>query len=87
MNEECLEIQHAHTFCLGVQATLSLTGEQGAHTLFTGQRERKREGERVRKRKEREKEKEGGERETEKEGGREMYNIFERNDRWHLLVI
>jgi hypothetical protein len=48
MNEERLEIQHANTFCFRVHATLSpsLTGEQGAHTLFTGQRERERERER-----------------------------------------
>jgi hypothetical protein len=48
---------------------LSLTGEQGAHTLFTDQRERerKREGERIRNR--------------ERGREREMQNIFKRNDR------
>jgi hypothetical protein len=48
--------------------TLSLTGEQGAHTLFTDQRERERERER--------------EIESEKEGGREriVILIFKRND-------
>jgi hypothetical protein len=44
---------------LGVQATLFLTGEQGAQTVFTGQRERKREGGRE------------GEKEEEREGERE----------------
>ncbi len=50
---------------------LSLTCEQGAHTLFTSQRERKREGERNRER-EREREKEGGrERQREIKGKRD----------------
>ncbi len=70
MNEERLEIQHASTFCLGVHATLSLsfslslTGEQGAHILFTGQREM---GVGVGER-----EKEGGERERKKERERDV---------------
>jgi hypothetical protein len=42
----CLE--HAHTFCLQVHATLSpsfsLSGKQGVHTLFTGQIEIERAG-------------------------------------------
>jgi hypothetical protein len=33
-----------------MQLPLSLTGEQGAHTLFTGQRERERERDKERKR-------------------------------------
>ncbi len=53
LNEEHLEIQHARTFCLHVHETLSLslTGEQGEHTLLTHQRERERERERKRVRK------------------------------------
>ncbi len=56
--------------------TLSLTGEHGSHTLFTGQIER--EGERGRKReggRERE-----GEREREREMSRIVIFIFERNE-------
>jgi hypothetical protein len=88
MNEESVE--HARTFCLCVHATLSLslfispslslTTEQGAHTLFTGQRERGRERKRKR---EREKEREGErererEREKEREGEREREQDNER---------
>ncbi len=46
---------------LHASLSLSLTGEQGVHTLFTGQREREREKEGGRER----------EKECEKEGGRE----------------
>ncbi len=46
------------TLSLSIPLSLSLTGEQGVHTLFTGQRERERE-------------KEEGESERERERGRE----------------
>jgi len=48
LNQERLEL--ARNFCLPVHATLSLPpslslpGEEGVRTLFTGQREREREG-------------------------------------------
>ncbi len=99
LNEECLE--HAHTFCLRIHATLSTPSlslslslsfwldEQVAHTLFTGQRgggEREREGE---------KEWERG-RERERERSRicistvqNCYFYFYKEwwVPWHLLVI
>ncbi len=58
--------------------SLSLTGDQGSHTLFTGQRERGRE-------REREREKGGGrekekEREREREMSRIRIDIFKMND-------
>jgi hypothetical protein len=67
--------------------SLSLTGEQGAHPLFTGQRERESERERKRVRKRE------GEREREVELCISIVQncfifIFERNGRsWHLLAI
>ncbi len=39
-----------HTLSLYLSLFLPLTGEQGAHTLFTGQRERERERERGKER-------------------------------------
>ncbi len=44
-----LHFLRVHT-CNTHSLSLSLTGEQGAHTLFTGQREREREKERERER-------------------------------------
>jgi hypothetical protein len=71
--------------------SLSLTGEQGAHTLFAGQRERKRDGDTERGR-----ERDRG-RERKREGGRERVKVRKmetekkkseiRRVPWHLLVI
>jgi hypothetical protein len=54
---------------LFISLSLSLTSEQGVHTLFTGQREREREGVKEWKR--------GRERESEKEGEREVEYVFQ----------
>jgi hypothetical protein len=58
--------------CNSLSLSLSLTGEQGAYTLFTGQREREKEGYiYIKREREREREREGEkERKSKKEGGR-----------------
>jgi hypothetical protein len=65
-------------FLLVLALSLSLTGEQGSHTLFTGQREPKRERERETET-ETETERERG-REREREMFRIVILIFKRND-------
>ncbi len=57
---------------LSLFLSLMLYACKGTHTLFTGQREKEREGDR-------EREKEGGEREKEREGDRERKKGRERD--------